>query len=41
MAAPAFAQGHEGHGGGHEGHDMGAMEDTSRFGVPGDNQVGY
>lgn len=36
MAATAFAQGHEGHGGGHEGHDTGAMEDTSRFGMPGD-----
>ena len=37
MAAPAFAQGHEGHGaGGHEGHDMSHMDDMSRFGAPGD-----
>lgn len=35
--APALAaDGHAGHGSGHEGHDMGAMEDTSRFGAPGD-----
>ncbi len=34
---PALAaDGHAGHGSGHEGHDMGAMEDTSRFGAPGD-----
>jgi len=32
LAAPAFAQGHEGHG----GHDMGHMDDLSRFGAPGD-----
>lgn len=36
LAAPALAQGHGGHGGGHEGHDMSAMDDTSRFGAPGD-----
>lgn len=36
LAGSAMAQDHTGHGGGHEGHDMGAMEDTSRFGEPGD-----
>jgi len=36
LAGSAMAQGHGGHGGGHEGHDMSAMEDTSRFGQPGD-----
>lgn len=35
----AIGQGHGDHGaqgGGHEGHDMGHMDDTARFGAPGD-----
>lgn len=36
LAAPAFAQGHDGHGDAHAGHDMGHMDDLSRFGEPGD-----
>lgn len=36
MAAPAMAQGHEGHGDAHAGHDMSHMDDMARFGEPGD-----
>lgn len=41
LAGTAFAQGHDhgghgGHGDAHAGHDMGHMDDTSRFGTPGD-----